>query len=70
MRARRARGVSTFPVILAVVLGEASVIRQASRVTHQPEPMCHASGGTKHPSSGDDRIRTGDPLVANQVLYH
>jgi hypothetical protein len=31
-----------------------------SRVTHQPEPMCHASGGTKQADSALGRNRTCD----------
>ena len=30
----------------------------------------HKTLFTQDSNCGDDRIRTGDPLVANQVLYH
>ena len=45
----------------------ASPIRR-SRVTHQPEPICHASGGTKHRSSGPDRTRTCDARIKSPLL--
>jgi hypothetical protein len=40
-----------------------------SRVTHQPEPMCHASGGTKHAGGALGRNRTCDTRFRKPVLY-
>jgi transposase len=39
-----------------------------SRVTHQAEPTCHASGGTKHPVSAPGRNRTCDPRFRKPLL--
>ena len=45
----------------------ASPIRR-SRVTHQPEPICHASGGTTQSQSAPGRIRTSDPRIRSPPL--
>jgi hypothetical protein len=36
----------------------------------RPDRGAEPSHLSKIPRSGDDRIRTGDPLRAKQVLYH
>jgi hypothetical protein len=38
-----------------------------SRVTLQPEPMCHASGGTKHISRGSPGTRTRNLRIKSPI---
>jgi hypothetical protein len=39
-----------------------------SRVTHQPEPICHASGGTTHFAGGPPGIRTPNLRIKSPLL--
>src|SRR4051812_15760237 len=39
-----------------------------NRVTHQPKPMCHASGGPKHPAGSGGGTRTHNLRINSPPL--
>ena len=67
---RRARVAGSTPALAASWTSPgAGVPDHGNRVTHQPEPMCHPSGGTEQVRRAPGRIRTCDLRIRSASTY-